>query len=284
MNEKMKILAIFVIYNPDISLLHRNIGAVYEYVDSIIVWDNSSETNFAPAFLNKEKVKYINKGINLGLSKAYNYAWKYAKENEFSHLLTMDQDSTFEDFGLYLSDIKKANEVAIFVPYVEHIVFKKLKSDIQEVDTAINSGALIPIEILKATNGYYEDFLLDMVDEEFFQHARALGYKILKLKNHRLIHCFGNSKEIRLFHKHICWNVGYSPKRIYGICRNRMIVFHKYHLPKKDMFIYIFRDFKNFVKMFLFESNKLIKSKAYLYGYFDGIFNKSSRIYKFDEK
>ena len=45
-NENMdtQILAIVVLYNPDIKLLRKNLSAFQQHVDKIILWNNGSDT------------------------------------------------------------------------------------------------------------------------------------------------------------------------------------------------------------------------------------------------
>ena len=107
----MKILAAIVIYNPDWSLLGDNIRAFYDHVDHILVWNNSdarirlSDIRGLQPFFQKTTYKTLHK--NVGIAQALNYAWHYAKEHGYDTLLTMDDDSVFEDYGTYRQRVEQ---------------------------------------------------------------------------------------------------------------------------------------------------------------------------------
>ena len=89
----MKILAIVVTYYPEKNLLKKNINAFIEYVDKVLIWENTPESEkLSFRFIHDEKIEYCGDGIN-SISHALNYGWKYAKRNGYDYLLTMDQDS-----------------------------------------------------------------------------------------------------------------------------------------------------------------------------------------------
>ena len=99
-----KILAIVVTYYPERDLLEKNISAYIEYVDKVLIWENTPEEyKLQYRFVEHKKVEYCGDGIN-SISHALNHAWKYAIENGYDYLLTMDQDSLWADFSSFLNN------------------------------------------------------------------------------------------------------------------------------------------------------------------------------------
>ena len=90
-----KVGAGIVLYNPEISLLKKDIQAIINQVDKICLFDNKSENieeiekNFKPY----KKITIIRSSKNLGIAFGLNKLLNWANENKYEWLLTMDQDS-----------------------------------------------------------------------------------------------------------------------------------------------------------------------------------------------
>ena len=101
----IKLAACVVLYNPD-DTIFENILTYGNYVDKLIVIDNSlKKNNFLIDKLSEvfeSKLIYINNNDNLGIATALNQACDKAIELKFKWILTMDQDSSFENFEHYL--------------------------------------------------------------------------------------------------------------------------------------------------------------------------------------
>lgn len=85
-------------------------------------------------------------GGNLGLSHAYNEAWKYASENGYDYLMTMDQDSHWVGLDAYISQISSHESITKF----NTVYFASTSAGNDTPFTyiysgGINSGAVIPI-------------------------------------------------------------------------------------------------------------------------------------------
>ena len=93
----MKIAGTVVWYNPNDENI-ENIKTYIDYVERLYIIDNSKKNNKKLSEkLNNKKIEYIyNNGKNLGISSALNLACKKAKKEDFSWILTMDQDSSFD--------------------------------------------------------------------------------------------------------------------------------------------------------------------------------------------
>jgi len=94
----MKLAGTVIFYKPDISNID-NIATYIDEIDLLFVIDNTEKADNKFASKLKKfgnKIEYHSFGENLGIAKALNTAAKLAIEKGFSHLLTMDQDSSFD--------------------------------------------------------------------------------------------------------------------------------------------------------------------------------------------
>jgi len=105
------IYAGIVLYNPDISLLKKNIEAIRNQVAKVALVDNGSD-NIAEvqSLINKyENACLISNDDNLGIAKALNQIMERAKEENAQWVLTLDQDSICPDgmvkkYQAYIND------------------------------------------------------------------------------------------------------------------------------------------------------------------------------------
>ena len=96
MNNKMRLLGIVITYYPNVEETKRNIMTYIEYVDKLIIWENTplddrSEFKISmPEYENK--ILYMGEQENMFIEYPLNCAIKFGQENGFTLLLTMDQD------------------------------------------------------------------------------------------------------------------------------------------------------------------------------------------------
>ena len=85
-------------------------------------------------------------GGNVGLSLAYNVAWKYASEHGYDYLMTMDQDSRWVDLETYVGQIKSHESITQFNSVYFASTSAGNNVPFTPIDSGgINSGAVIPI-------------------------------------------------------------------------------------------------------------------------------------------
>ena len=74
--KECSVLAVIVTYNPDRELLHKNLDAFVDDVDRLLIWDNTPGTTGHDLYreFDQNKIVYIGKGNNCGISKALNFA------------------------------------------------------------------------------------------------------------------------------------------------------------------------------------------------------------------
>ncbi|MES1219187.1 MAG: glycosyltransferase, partial [Bacteroidota bacterium] len=116
------IAGIVVLYNPDEGQLLRNIGSYLPFIDKLFVIDNTERpalNNLQEKLQSLQGVNYTANKTNEGIAAALNKGAAMASENGYRWLLTMDQDSFFEDgqADLYFSvsdrEFLNKNDIAL---------------------------------------------------------------------------------------------------------------------------------------------------------------------------
>ena len=220
-----RILAIVVTYYPDRKLLEANIDAFVNYVDKILIWENTpTDKKEMYRYIKSEKVEYCGDGGN-SISRALNYGWKYAKEYNYDYLLTMDQDSQWEDFRQYLNQ-------TVYNPCVSGGIwgpeaYGNKPKEIIESDRIITSGMLLSVELISRIGGWNEAFSIDCVDDEFCLRAKNMGIKTYILGMCRLYQRYGTPKKVSFLGRVATINYD-SPGRLYSI--------YKYHVLLMRLF------------------------------------------------
>lgn len=275
--DEIKILAVVVTYYPNVEETQRNIQQFIEDVDSLIIWQNTPVEDIEKYKFdianNSGKILYMGIGCNVYIASALNHAVNYGFENNFTHILTLDQDSYFETghFRKYVETICKYKSlISIFGPnpnYSEPGI-----SDIPvEKSTLITSGNIVKLDVFKNIGLYREDYKIDCVDYEFCFRAYRNGYKSYMVNSVLLKQEFGVSKKTRLGY----YISNYSAQRLYFIARNNIKLYREYP-DLVSVLTVINRIIKPFIKIIISEPNKISKISAILRGVINGIRSESS--------
>ena len=267
-----KILAIVISYYPEKDLLVSNINSFIDYVDKVIIWENTPfEERLKYRFYNHENVEYCGDELN-SISHALNYGWRYAKDNHYDYLLTMDQDSQWGDgFGRYLecTVLDPDAPIGLWGPVVNN--FNKGIADYEETENLITSGMLMPIDIVDRIGGWNEFFTIDSVDTEFCLRAWSKGIPVYQINKCNLNQRFGLPK-LASFMGHKVDLRNDSPLRLYNIYRNFLILSRLF--PKRKTFREKF--YKGWIRrikwILLFEDNRVKKISAIVRGLCSGLF------------
>ena len=89
----MKICGVVVWYNPD---KVSNIKSYLNHLDKLYIVDNSNNNNFELT-KNLGEITYIPLLCNKGIAYALNVGLKKALDEKYDFILTMDQDSEYEE-------------------------------------------------------------------------------------------------------------------------------------------------------------------------------------------
>lgn len=271
----MKLVAVVVTYYPDLNEAIQNIKQYINYIDQLIIWEN---TPIKDRHLHKielldydYKITYLGGDSNEGIAYALNRSIEWSTEKGYTHVLTMDQDSSFCNFEHYKNIVEKSSsekDIAIYSPNVNKGI--SFNNDLKEVQFSITSGSIFNLDIFRQIGLFREDYFIDAVDFEFC--FRAKRYKILTyiVVNADLNQMFGNLTKTDLgFHSN-----NYSAFRTFFIARNYIWMWREYpEIHSYSMFKYLFGEtiFKRLLKIFLGESDKKKKYKALFKGIYFGL-------------
>lgn len=253
-----RILAIVVGYKPQEALLSQSIASYALHVEKVLLWQNS------PITFEHPKVELCGDGTNRGIGPALNYARQRVLSEGYDYLLTMDQDSVWEDFPAYLSKALEAPEPALLGPFVnEEPAGKGFEPSL----LLITSGMLVSAPLLRLLGPWREDFAVDALDVDYVLRAAALGIPAYKVCAGCLRQQFGQRHKKGLFHVY-----GYSPDRLYSIYRNHLLLFRLYGEvaePVKKMFYRRWFGSRP-IRILLGENQRWSKFKAIIRGIRDG--------------
>lgn len=270
--NSLKVAGVVVLYNPtdeDIS----NIDTYIDDVDVLYVVDNTKDKKNDHRLPKNKKIKYIFNNKNLGIAEALNIASKEAIKEKYEWILTMDQDTRFED--KVIENVKKeilrinVENIAIVTPW--HNTKLKTEKNKEQIDYPLDvmtSGNFLNLNIYQKLGGFKDWLFIDGVDMEYCLNLNKNGYKIMRLNNYEMKHNLGN-----IVYRKFLWKdlliTNHSAMRRYYQCRN-------YHYIR-DMYISNYREYCEIlvklksiiVGIIFFENNKLEKLKAIYKGYRD---------------
>jgi len=287
MKKENSICAVIVSYEPDESII-RLYNSIKEQVNEIIIVDNASSCKQSKDILESlsKEVKIIYNDKNYGIAKALNQGAKYAIDNNYKWLLTLDQDSEFIEgtYKLLLSAYDKLsdkNKIMLIAPqYKEKIYCTNshfILPDISKIKfkksmDIITSGSLIKITAFDLIGLFEEKLFIDRVDFDFCIRIQKKGYICIVATNILFCHELAHPKR-KFYFK----NFNYSELRRYYIARNSVYLFKNnfFYAPFK-MTIALIRCgiFFASVRILLFEKDKFKKIHNTYKGFIDGILNK----------
>lgn len=278
-----KTAAVVILYNPDSKVL-KSIESYIEQVELLFAYDNSENENslITNELKKNPKIIYVNNNGNLGIAKVLNLAAAKAIELGYDFLLTMDQDSAAPENLVkdLLASLNKLDCVGLISPLHSNIynTHEKLKNTgISKVDTIMTSGNLLKLEAYKKVGGFNESFFIDYVDIEYCLRLRSNNYNVYRCSNIVLKHNEANIAEKKIFNLKF-YPTNNAPFRLYYKTRNLLylkdIYKNKFSSNLKDEYLCYL---KNFIKMLLFENNRLLKIRMILLGIIDYFKRKEGR-------
>lgn len=269
----MILAAVVICFNPNEEVLY-NIGSYAYGVDYLYIWDNTpGGAEILKNLPFGELHHYEHR--NMGLPYAFNRIIEICRQKGVTHLMTMDQDSRFDDFEFFRHHIElldSQGEKFLFCPSLN---FSGQTEDVELHDTA-QSGCTHPMQLFGEVGLFREDFFIGMVDVEMQLKAKEAGYRILQIASCNLFHQIGSGRTIRFLGRTI--NVSdYSPLRCYYDSRNRILMWYEfpYDMCTRDKIRHFTGRLKVMVKIALFEKNKRRKIAAIIRGTWNGLRNKA---------
>ena len=224
----MKLSAVVVWYNPT-EKEKNNIDSYLKYIDKLYIIDNSESKN---NIKNNKKIKYVFNGDNLGIAKALNIGANLAIKDNFKWLITMDQDTSFQNDDInrikeYIENNDMQN-IGIVSPWHKtKLHVEKPKEKIDYPLDVMTSGNFLNLEIYIKVGGFREEYFIDGVDIEYCLRLKKNNYKVLRLNNIEIIHNLGNIQYKYIFNKELlCLNHNYL--RVYYRVRNYNYIREEY--------------------------------------------------------
>lgn len=266
----MRVAAIIVTYHPNRNDLFQNIESFIDDVDAVLVWRNSEESL---DYLNrwKEKIHFIGEGNNEYIATPLNKAVNWCDENNYDYLLTMDQDSCWDDFHGFLTFVKSHidNRISIYAPNINSQI-SNIDQQIFDVETVITSGSLIQVKAARKIGCFKESYKIYWVDGEFCYRARLQGYRVVVLPSFCLRHQLGKQTKTILGY----YTSNYSPIVYYFMFRNMFWMHREHGKGAVSMRCILYTSLYNIRGIILGERKKLLKLWSIFKGSIVGIFGK----------
>ena len=283
------ILATVILYNPSHEVL-TNLKTYAPFVDHLLIVDNSESPHDVLRLIRQDfpTSYHISNSENLGIAKALNQSALYGIENNFRWLLTMDQDSKFEE-GSFLKLINHKNsigQVGIYTPvHLNKDSTKKwMEKEWTIVKKTMTSGNLLNLEAFIQCGSFEEKLFIDYVDHEYNLRLQKNGFKIVRINHSFLLHNLGDINSYRLGFISMK-TTNHNELRRYYITRNRFFVIFKYFSFAPKFFFKEIREFwKSSWRILLLEKNKIQKFKAIISGTWDWMTNQYGKRNGFNSK
>ncbi|KIC91700.1 hypothetical protein [Flavihumibacter sp. ZG627] len=280
-----RIAAVTILYHPGKSVAD-NILSYSKSVEKVYVIDNTDAigNNNEQSFLSIPNAIYFGDGRNQGIAVRLNLAAEMAIKEGFHFLLTMDQDSYFEQSELekYLTCFQKCEDPSIVAMYgvaFNEYVESSKGCEAKESLDLITSGSILSLSHFKTLGGFDEALFIDEVDFEYNYRIRDSGYRSLLYTGIRLEHSLGSSGMYRSLTGAKTSRSLHSPLRMYYMVRNFFYVNRKYgsgfaeHKRKRT------RSLINRLKNNLIYNNKRLQVLRMAFrGYFDYLATKTGKI------
>lgn len=232
------IWAVVTSYRPDD--LAEGVGRLIRQTVGVIVVDDGSGPR-AREELNRARdlgAQVIELAENTGIGRALNVGIARAMECGADAVVTFDQDSTvpsgFVDAlaGRHDERERAGRPAAPVVPQYFADVDQASRSDGNAdliARNAIQSGMLLPREVLESIGPFREDFFIDLVDTEFVFRCRRAGVEVSAVAGLRLEHSLGVRLRSRSVLARGLGEVTLSaPFRYYYRVRNRIVLEREY--------------------------------------------------------
>lgn len=268
----MKLAGVVVWYKPTDEDI-KNINTYLKYIDKLYIIDNTEGKDNKNKVPKVKKIEYIYQNENLGIAKALNIACKKAIKEKYNFILTMDQDSSFQEDDL--EKMKKIiskqdlTNIGIISPW--HKTKLKIEKPKEKIDYPLDvmtSGNILNLEIYKKLNGFKEFLFIDGVDIEYCLNLKKNGYKIMRINTIEMEHSLGDIFYRKFLKKEfMCDNHNYS--RIYYMARNYRYIKKNYREIAPE-FCDVLVKIKGLIfKIVFYEKDKFRKLRSILLGIID---------------
>jgi rhamnosyltransferase len=272
----MKIAACVILYKPDESVI-QNIQSYITQIRKLYLIDNTESEilNFQRLYDSLSQIIIIHDNINEGIAKRLNQACRLALQDGFDYLLTMDQDSFFDERMMkeYFKCIQSyplKEKVAMFgLNYEQQI--SDSTCNYNKVKVLITSGSVINLHSHRNIGDFDENLFIDFVDTGYSFKSVLKGYELVQFLNIYMHHEIGTTtqhrsiKNLKSSKRSI-----HSSIRLYYMTRNFLYLKKKHKKNFEKEISAHKKDLLNRIKnKLLYNSNRLQTLKMLIKAYLD---------------
>ncbi len=283
------VCAVVVSYHPPANLAEF-FPSILAQVDGLVVVDNGS-TLEEVASLRAASMQHgfclIENAGNLGVAEALNQAARWARGQGYGWVLFLDQDSritnAFVDqmFAAWNAHPERERIAAVHPRYVDPVTgnepFVRRANDGGPV-ISMTSGSLLPTWIFDKIGWFASEYFIDCVDFEYCFRIRAAGYLIADSKQAVLLHASGQAKQGKTLLGFTFLPTHYNATRRYYISRNRVALYRRYfRVFPRWVLQSMYDGFRETLKCFLSEQDRMLKFRSFLLGTWDGLTNRMGK-------
>lgn len=293
-------LALIITCNPDKSFF-SDLSIFLKEFSRILIIDNHSNDEIQKLLLGQQSdnIEVILNQENLGVATALNQGFVWALKRGFDCVVTFDHDS-FPQQGA-IQNLRKVfvqantNKLAIVASVIEDPKVQKQarflrarnkwmfervfceRKELENISFAITAGSLYSLNAYQQIGAFQDNFFIDYVDEEYGLRANQQGYKIVVACDAKINHRLGEREKRNLLGR-AHYPTFHSPLRWYYISRNRIPMLKKYAVRFPHWFFYeVIASTYTFLRMIIFEGQRLKKLHAIFMGTRDGIFHRMGK-------
>lgn len=269
----IKLAGVVTLYNPD-EEVKNNIKTYLKQLDKLYVIDNTENRANKNILPRSKKIQYIPNYENLGVATALNIGANMAREEGYGWLLTMDQDSRFNECQLekmitFLENTS-IERIGLISPWhnIKTGAIRPSQS-IEEVIEVMTSGNIINLRANEEVGGFKDWLFIDSIDIEYGMNLNKNNYKVIRLNDIELEHELGDIEIKHILGRNfVCSNHNYI--RRYYIVRNINYVYDMYHAEFPEYCNFIKNGLKGaFRNVVIFEKDKYRKIRNMFRGYRD---------------
>jgi rhamnosyltransferase len=231
----MKIAATVILYYPK-EFVINNIKSYVHSVERLYIVDNSEiqSMEILQAFTGFENIIYLHDGDNKGIALRLNHVCNLAIKEGFDWILTMDQDSSFEETSIKnyfkcVTAFAQKEKVSIFgINYSTKISASDI-CDPEVVNELITSGSILNLSAFPVIKGFDEKLFIDEVDFDYCLRSIINGFELICFPNIFLNHELGETLYYRSFKSiKLTPRVLHTPVRMYYMVRNFFYIKSRY--------------------------------------------------------
>jgi len=259
-------------------------------VDGLVVVDNGSTAHeVAPLRAASVRLGFclIENTENFGVAEALNQAARWAGSRCFEWVMFLDQDSRITNgfvdqmLASWKAHPERGRIAAVHPRYLDPVTgsepFVRRASDGGPV-VSMTSGSLMPTWIFDKIGWFASEYFIDCVDFEYCFRIRAAGYLIADSKEAVLLHASGQAKEATNFLGFTFFPTHHDATRRYYMSRNRIALYRTYfHVFPRWVLQSMYDGFRETVKCFVSEHDRMTKFRSFLLGTWDGLTKKMGK-------